>query len=506
MKAGACKATASALLNRLHSLRRRNASLAPAQEGTARGTLWTVFIAVEFYLLSNPLAFQPSFGLSLNQAVEMGVLLALWELPRLRLRRPQLTLLVVAAFAGLSWFWSVDRSVTEAALWLYGAVAVLALLIAANVTTRVLVGGLAGGGLLVLAVSFYAWQQQIPAALIPPDMALDGYLAGVGTNRNILSYTMVLALGFLAGHRPRRWRGRSVWLVSVLLLLLGVFLAQSATGFLGSAVVLGLGLGLARVEPLPRRIRTRIAAATASVVVTVVVLVITFPSLLGAVMSRDSVTLSGRVPLWEAIIDETVSRRAEGYGWGTVWMHPWLPDYASDVADDIYVGAGTFMSHGHNSFLDVLPQVGLIGVVLLVLMHLVPLKNAMRERVGEQRDAETLLRSRVVITSMAAIIVFGLTEPITSTPLGWFCLCLIGALGTRAARPRARRSRRGRHVAVSRSGVADAGPLGVPAVRGKDEVHGALGAVVDRVVVGDDASTTGAADSDPHSLDDVGRV
>lgn len=464
MKAGACKATASALVNRLHTLRRRNAGLAPAQQGTARGTLWSVFIAVEFYLLSNPLAFQPVFAFSLNLAVEIGLLLALVELPRLRVRRPPLALLAFAAFAGVSWLWSDNRSFTEAAFWLYGSIAVLALLIAANVTTRVVVAGFAGGGLLVLGVSLYAWQQQIPAALIPPNMLLDGYLAGVGTNRNILSYTMVLALGFLAGHHPRRWPGRSVWVGSVLLLLLGVFLAQSATGFLSSALVLGLGLGMAGVERLPRVVRRRIGLTTSAVVISVVGLSLMFPKLLGSLMSRDSVTLSGRVPLWEAVISNTASRRAEGYGWGTVWMHPWLPAPDNQIAQDIYVGAGTFMSHGHNSFLDMLPQLGVVGVILLAVLHVAPFITAMTARTGEFRDADTLLSSRVVVTSLAAVLAFGLTEPITSTPLGWFCLCLLAALGTKSAklsRSRGRRRRRGRHVAVEGgiSGTADAGQL-----------------------------------------------
>lgn len=462
MKAGPSTATASALKHQLRALSQRNSALSPAREGTARGALWTAFIAVEFYLLSNPLAFQPSFQLSLNQAVEIGLLLALLELPRLRVRRPPLALIVFAAFAAASWWWSMDSVMTVAAFWLYGSVAVLALMIAANVTTRVLVSGFAGGGLLVLGASLYAWQQQVPAALIQHE-SLDGYLAGVGTNRNILSYTMALALGFLAGYHPKRWSGRAAWLGMVLLLLVGVFLAQSATGFLTAAVVLGLGLGVAGVERKPRILRRRIALTTSAVVIAVCGLVLLFPQLLGVVMSRDSGTLSGRAPLWEAIIHETGSRSAQGYGWGTVWVHPWLPAPDNPVAQDIYAGAGAFMTHGHNSFLDVLPQLGILGVILLLVLHLAPIVTAMTARFRGQRDAETLLHSRVVLISMAAVIMFGVTEPITSTPLGWFCLCLISSMGIKASwgsRSLPGRRRRGRHVAAPGRGWVRGGEVG----------------------------------------------
>lgn len=425
----------------LRALQERNSLLQPAREGTARGTVWAVFIAIEFYLLSNPLAFQPFFVLTLQQALEFGLLLALLELPRLRFRGPPTALMAFAAVAGASWWWSMDREVTSAALWLYGSVAILSLLVAMNVTPRVLVVGFGGGGILTLVVSLYAWHQQIPSALISPDIGMDGYLAGVGTNRNILSYTMVLALGFLAGYNPRVWRGRVLWTVGVLLLLTGVFLAQSATGFLSSAAVLGVGQGLVALERLRRKLRHRIALVTSAVAVACIGLMLTFPNLLGSLTSRDSVTLSGRVPLWQAIVVDTDSARAQGFGWGTVWAHPWLPALDNTVAQEIYRGAGQFMSHGHNSFLDVLPQLGVIGVALLLVLHVTPLVKAIGVRWAERPDPEDLLASRVVLTSMTSLIIFGMTEPITSTPLGWFILCVLASLAGTFVH-----SRRGRRV------------------------------------------------------------
>ncbi|UUZ61050.1 hypothetical protein [Nocardioides sp. B-3] len=151
-----------------------------------------------------------------------------------------------------------------------------------------------------------------------------------------------------------------------------------------------------------------------------------------------------------------------------------------------------------------LPQLGVVGVFLLLLMHPVPLISSSVVRFGERRDAEMLLSSRVIVTAMVAVIMFGVTEPISSTPLGWFCLCVLAA--TRTTHPR--RATRQRHVACvgADSGVPDAGPLVVSSVRGQDEVHGTLGAVADRVVVWDDAPTPVAGHGDPHRLDDVGRV
>ena len=410
-----------------------NASREPARENTVRGVLWILFIATEFYLLSNPLVFIYPFEASLQKATSLGVIMLVVQAPKLRLPRVPWTLFIFLAYAADSALWSIQPDYTWKTLWLYVVIAIIALMVAANTTPKLLAQGCTLGGVVILLASWYAYEKELPGALIIP--GLDGYLAGAGSNRNILSYCMVVGIGFAASFIPRRWWARIMWGIATATLLLGVFLASSVSGFLASGLILAGGAMLGVMERRGRRTRRRVTVVVSGVLATVTILFLAVPSLLGSLSDRDSTTLSGRVPLWEATIEQSQPQLWFGYGWGAVWQHPWLPAPDNTLAQKIYTGAGTLMSHGHNSFVDVLPQLGIVGVLLLVAMHLAALWPAIGIRMNEVNTREGLVASRVILLSMTALLVFGLTEPMTSTPLGWFVLVALLEVGRPYLRP-----------------------------------------------------------------------
>ena len=101
-------------------------------------------------------------------------------------------------------------------------------------------------------------------------------------------------------------------------------------------------------------------------------------------LGKQLTTFSGRSVFWRGTIDATLDRAPVlGSGWGAVWEHPWNPTYPNYVSEDIYERAGYALPHGHNFFIDVLPELGLVGVA-------VALSHGGLRRSGEVRQVRTL--------------------------------------------------------------------------------------------------------------------
>jgi exopolysaccharide production protein ExoQ len=80
-------------------------------------------------------------------------------------------------------------------------------------------------------------------------------------------------------------------------------------------------------------------------------------------------TLTGRVPLWGFILHETRSERLQGAGYGAFWLRE-----RTERAND---SLRWFPRQSHNSYVEVLANLGLVGVVLAVSIGLVALARAL---------------------------------------------------------------------------------------------------------------------------------
>lgn len=78
-------------------------------------------------------------------------------------------------------------------------------------------------------------------------------------------------------------------------------------------------------------------------------------------LGRDP-TLTGRVPLWELLISIAMRRPVLGYGYRTFWM-----GYASP-SGEVWNALIWNPQHAHNGFLNLWLELGLIGLVLVILL------------------------------------------------------------------------------------------------------------------------------------------
>lgn len=406
-----------------------------ASTGTLRGTTWSVAIALSYFLISSPLAFIPTFDTSLGWAIWCTVVACVLTLPRLRMPRVPWAALPFLGFCLASALWSINRDVTIHFFGLYVALTTLAVVVAANVGTRVLSHGILGGAVIVMVTSIYAYWQQLPGSHVLAGSS--GYMAGVGTNRNILAYTMIVAFPFAASFVPRgRWF-RAGWVTAILLVLSGIMLAESATGIVAVcvvaavAVVLGWRDHLAAAGRAPSR---RYWAILAGTVLALTVVGLVWYEALHRDLQRD-LSFTGRSLIWQATWDTSTGRtRAIGDGFGTVWMHPWRPAAPNGPFEDITTQLGYYVPHAHNSVMALLPEVGLVGAGLFALVYVVPMLRAVA-RSKASSDATVQETSRMVVLGLLALVLAGVTEPLSTVPLGFYVAVLLSSRDPNEAAP-----------------------------------------------------------------------
>lgn len=81
-----------------------------------------------------------------------------------------------------------------------------------------------------------------------------------------------------------------------------------------------------------------------------------------------SLALNGRLPLWTYLLGQVAKRPLFGYGYEAFWTD----------SEQLYLGeryVGWFPSHGHSGFIDMLLQLGTVGLALFALCSLL---NAIR--------------------------------------------------------------------------------------------------------------------------------
>jgi len=156
-----------------------------------------------------------------------------------------------------------------------------------------------------------------------------------------------------------------VWLAVA---LVAIGLTRSATIFLAIAALLVVTLAVVLV----RRARTpRERAGTYGGIVAVVVVLaagaIASQRVILSLLGKNS-ELTGRTEIWQHVIHTWLERPAFGWGWISYWV-PWAYPFTDKKL--LYVEAGGVqVLHAHDAWLDVLFQLGVVGLVVFAALVL----------------------------------------------------------------------------------------------------------------------------------------
>ena len=108
-------------------------------------------------------------------------------------------------------------------------------------------------------------------------------------------------------------------------------------------------------------------------------------------------TLTGRVPLWEAILTHVDRRPMLGHGYGGYWTTKRVEEFAQIFYWE--------PPNGHSIYIDCLVELGWVGLVMMILLLLVVLMSTIRNYL---RISNRFILLSVSLVTMA--IVHGLTE------------------------------------------------------------------------------------------------
>lgn len=408
-----------------------------ASLGEARGWLWLALVAATFFWMSNPLVFIPTFYLSLEQAVRWTLVVVVLGLPWLRLPRVPWPWLLFFGLTLASQAWTIQPDPTDLSNKIYLQMAMMAFFAAANCEPVIIAAGLATGGVAVVLLSLYALH--LGVFRIEYSGTTGMVFGGIGTNENILAYTVVISVAAtMAIGWPRRRMAQALWLAALAVQLYGLYRAGSGTGY-STLLCLAVAGACVLVWDLVRPGRRRVFLVVTAGGVAVLAAAMTFSAV---VLGKELMNFSGRVPFWHATYESSMALAPVlGSGWGAVWEHPWNPAPPNHVAIDIYYRAGYPLPHGHNFFVEVLPELGLVGLVVVIVMVLYA-AWAVRSS-GVSAGSKDPVAGRLLLLVLVALLASGITEPMLTVPLGWWVLALVVGLPRQRVVTRPPRARAG---------------------------------------------------------------
>jgi len=244
-----------------------------------------------------------------------------------------------------------------------------------------------------------------------------GAVKGIYVHRNHLGY--VGAIGGIAAFGASLFaeRNRVVFVVAFITCSYVAVRAASVSAIvcLMLALVLVAVLRmLVGVSPRQRGALASVAFLAATVSGAVVILQAdTWLELFG----RDT-SLTGRTAIWPAVLAAWREHPVLGYGWNATWG-----DDAA-VQQTISSAVGFRVHHAHNSFLDILLQVGAVGL-LMIVVALFSLVIYVFIRFSKDPDAGAFLVTSIGV--LFVLISYSLVEDRLSKPFGIAILVLLAS-------------------------------------------------------------------------------
>jgi exopolysaccharide production protein ExoQ len=262
--------------------------------------------------------------------------------------------IAVASFLLCSAAWSIGPAATErqGILYLYVVVGAIGI-----------VGNLEGDDFmdLLAKVCFFAGLVSLALLVVSPAYAFGGAgdFRGIFSQKNEAGEAMTMgALGCLHGLRTgkrKRWRS-----AAMLLLVITVALkSESATSCMTIFAFCGVHAGIATIQ---KGGIVRIIAIAVIVLLTPFVLfTAVYPDSLLEMIGKDP-TLTGRTEIWAAVIPYIYQKFWLGWGYGAFWS----PD--NPAAMEIGESFHWFAPQAHNGLLEILVNVGLVGLVFFLFL------------------------------------------------------------------------------------------------------------------------------------------
>jgi exopolysaccharide production protein ExoQ len=202
------------------------------------------------------------------------------------------------------------------------------------------------------------------------------YLTGFNTpgwrgsfvHKNSFATFGTVATAIMLNLPKRTWvkvAGTSAWVILLLL-------SRAVTGIIGLLAVFGAVLIAHGLRTSLRRHRLGYMAVTTAFGGALGLSAFLFAPRFADLFGKDS-TLSGRTKIWEGAADLIVREPIFGYGGGGLWANQ-----AIEPTRTLVRSLGFTVFHAHNGFIEVLLQLGLVGLILWIMSSIAVIARAAR--------------------------------------------------------------------------------------------------------------------------------
>ena len=373
--------------------------------GSARGVSLPVYLSMMFVVSVYAAALTPTVrwatgagvltpgdsdtGSMLTQVFALGVV-GFWALKDLRkfraIARGVLPYLVIAGLCFASALWSnysynsVRRSITLTVCILYGAYLYDQLGLEGMIR---MFARLATGLALASIFLYFA----MPTLGRDSGFGYENAMRGVFGSKNTAGMAMLLALPCVIYLGSLPGANKLKYLVSGVFLFGALLMTRSATSTLIGLIVVALG---SRLWMRSQGLRLTWIAGLLTVLVMIAGFLVIAPDQIFAVLGRDS-SLTGRVPLWEEAFNLIAKRPWLGYGYSGFW------NAESRDVQYLWLKITWTAPNAHNGYIDLLLQIGIIGLCFYLAMWLLIIVRSARHAIrGTMPTAGWILLSMTV--------------------------------------------------------------------------------------------------------------
>ena len=290
-------------------------------------------------------------------------------------------LLALLAWMGLSWGWSVNPGETALRLWT-GLLPVLALLaVAAVMRLEDLASAVRWSVRITILLIVFALVTRPAARISGSDEFLVVGWRGTFPDKNSMALYLVFAIVATLAFDRRLSRAATIGTIAVL--LIG---SQSATGLSAAifSLLLWAWLGLLRRGPLRQSALLVLSSLGTGLVVAAVV--VTNLTAILEIYGKDA-DLTGRTDIWAAVARAVAERPFNGYGLGAL-LNSTAP---SAKTYELWRQIGFEAVHAHNGALDLLGQLGAVGLASYVVVVWATARVAIRRLRSTPRAAAFVL-------------------------------------------------------------------------------------------------------------------
>ena len=331
-------------------------------------------------------------------------------------------MILLAALAAASVAWSADPAVTQS----HSVSLAMTILLGVYLVGRY---DLAELSIVLIAAFSVLMFASIAIIVIDPASAFhvgddhEGSLRGVFVHKNQAGRIMILMIPAIA----------AAWMLGALSKATLAFLGLLAVGFVAAttsktALVAGVAM-IAAVVIVPMLRGTVLQTAVTILILATalwwmaVISVYNYEAALTSI-GRDA-SFTGRTDIWAFVVDHIAQRPLGGWGYSAFWHGDFMPG-------ERYT-ARTGVPHGHNGWLDVMVDVGVLGVAILALAALVTLARGL----ALARHGRSRAPAAFVLSVLAGWLAIGATESIYLTKHDIYTVMFVLAVGcSRAIRRR----------------------------------------------------------------------